>query len=838
MATPTRLAATAQLSETPQIPSRGFYQCGVCKKEYGRADHLIRHVRSHTSDKPFKCDRCGKGFTRIDLLRRHAQGHNSTQDNGPYDSTGVKGRVSQACKSCAASKLKCDDRKPCRRCVRRNQTCQWPQRDNIHYAPALEQAIWPADQSVAQPGFSPLARELKPTNQHDEANLGNPGPEDLSEDLVMDNANDGTSVSPLQCEGFNQEMAGLNAFPLTGYEQWNAFGVNNLDFGLTDEDLEFLDYLNRPGPPQGSHVIQEQPAQQFVPTDTESPNNDDEDSLDESPLSHWTPRAEDNAYMDQQYLSVPEHLDTPVLTGVPRPRIFAEALTRESRDAAFALVVSKCQRKGLNRIMQCFPSAELLDSLIQIFFAQQKSEIDTWIHESTMQLNNESPEMILTLAAAGAVLTDLEAIQRLGYAMLEIARLQVNDKYEDNNTLTRQLKQQQEYVLILQIGLWSGDKRRVEIAESFAQPVVTMLRRAARFKCESYPMIAPTMTDDEATLDRKWRQWVDQESLKRLAHHIFIHDVQASVLRSTNPLMSHIELDLSIPFSRKLWDAKTAAQWKSIYLQEVPKTMSAIPSLATTLQDISDLSRFPHHGDFRLAALATDCNQIRRSPSGQWSTLAMKLWQQELQQALEKFEIVAVEPLQQSIPAIPLIYQTVSLSLYLPLGILETFTGKDGEARSVDIYQSYIRHISPENLRKASWHAGQVLRIARSMPPGSLTAFCATCLYFAALALWSLSTMFSLNRSISNTRVNNEDPVFLLDGNADNATLRRFTLSGQGDPALSSPGKYVPLGDRAAVMGLFQQLLRSKHGGVTSNQQSKALDRAFCILGKKYFHGQ
>ncbi|KAJ5751901.1 hypothetical protein N7520_008818 [Penicillium odoratum] len=270
---------------------------------------------------------------------------------------------------------------------------------------------------------------------------------------------------------------------IQGYEPWKAFAVNNLDFELTDEDLEFLDNLNRPGPPPETHIVQEQPAQQDFPTETEYPRDDGGNTLDESPLSHWTPRAEDNAYMDQQYLSVPKHLDTPMLTGVARPRIFAEVLTRESRDAAFALVVKKCQQKGLNRILQCFPSAELLDSLIQVFFAQQRSEIDTWIHESTMKLNNESPEMILTLAAAGAVLSDLEAIQRLGYAMLEIARLQ----YEDNNTLTRHLKQQQEYVLILQIGLWSGDKRRVEIAESFVQPVVTVSQKASLPDTQLYP---------------------------------------------------------------------------------------------------------------------------------------------------------------------------------------------------------------------------------------------------------------------------------------------------------------------------------------------------------------
>lgn len=50
-------------------------------------------------------------------------------------------------------------------------------------------------------------------------------------------------------------------------------------------------------------------------------------------------------------------------------------------------------------------------------------------------------------------------------------------QFEVDNTLTRSLKQQQAYALILQIGLWSGDKRRVEIAESCFQPVVTVSSR-------------------------------------------------------------------------------------------------------------------------------------------------------------------------------------------------------------------------------------------------------------------------------------------------------------------------------------------------------------------------
>lgn len=326
----------------------------------------------------------------------------------------------------------------------------------------------------------------------------------------------------------------------------------------------------------------------------------------------------------------------------------------------------------------------------------------------------------------------------------------------------------------------------------------------------------------------------------RLAHHIFIHDSQSSALRSTSPLISYTEFDLSLPFSRKLWDAKTAPQWKAIYLQEVPEISSSIMSLATLLQDISSLSHIERHADFELAALASihgisnmisDCNRIFRGSSRQWSTVVANLWQQELGQLLEQFEFLAVEPSKNSTPAIPLIYQTVSLSLYLPLGVLESFSGKDGPARSSAMYESFIQHISPAHLRKASWHAGQVLRLAKSMPSGSLIASRGTCVYFSALALWSLGTVFSLKGLTPEDESRGKETFFFLDGMGDNDALRRFTILGLGVPALSSTGQPVHLEDRAAVMRLFQQLFSSEHGGCISDQQTRALSHAFTILG-------
>lgn len=62
-----------RLDKTDKIDPKKKHKCPICDSRFQRPEHVKRHLKSHSSEKPFQCDEtdCGKRFNRKDNLKAH-----------------------------------------------------------------------------------------------------------------------------------------------------------------------------------------------------------------------------------------------------------------------------------------------------------------------------------------------------------------------------------------------------------------------------------------------------------------------------------------------------------------------------------------------------------------------------------------------------------------------------------------------------------------------------------------------------------------------------------------------------------------------------------------------
>ncbi|RAL07225.1 putative C6 and C2H2 transcription factor RegA-like [Aspergillus homomorphus CBS 101889] len=889
---PPPTAAPTASSISRQSPSRsvskardGYFQCGFCKKHYNRADHLIRHVRSHTREKPYVCHVCNKGFARPDLMKRHAAGHDHPRD-GKRKRPPIfakSGRVSQACRACATSKLKCDEQKPCRRCRDKKLDCDWQETNPGEMSPeSSSQAYDEPDETEAYletpqtqgilPSPAPMMGEIPPLPMDPPTHfatpdfpVGNflpqaPDPAPPLEDPLsagydaispsLDHESgifsiDGTFFPEFIPDSLITSLSRPDLEPLLNHAQEYAYGVfdQNIpsNFDLTEIDFGLIEYFNSQGITHHAPPAVEAPNDR---SDVDSGIALGAEAYKRSSLSAWKPAQSDNAFAHQGDLAVPGTIDSPDADIRSERKILSERLSAGSRDLIFGMVLQTSQKANPLRIMKSFPSTELLDGLIQDYFAYQSRQVDSFIHGPTFRINEQSSDTLTAIAAAEATRSTIPTIRKLGYALLEIVRLQISDKYETDNRTTRDLRASQTFALVLDIGLWSGNGRRTEIAESFQQPLLTMLRRALRFRRSVYTTIFPTLDDAPEVLEQKWRDWAELESFKRLVHHLFLHDAQAALMLNVNSLVSYAELELPLPSIRSLWEAKSSTEWRDVYLATGMTGRERLPSLIDAMRDMSRLQTRVDsqlagfvvlHG---LAAMVSEYHRfsfISKGSSKHWNGLVISSRHQELSQALQHFRMVCYEWPEFPGPEVFLVYEMISMFLYMSLEELQLFAGKEDKREARRVYHSALEWIESIDSRRAVWHAGQVIRAAKAMAPGSLTGFLAVGVYYASLAFWSYSVVSKAKTAKSATqpgrplgftpRNTTQLPTTFLDGE-ETTDVQKFISLGCGSPALQGSQGPAFVSDPRQTMEVAQGLLRAD----ASNDSLPPLVQGLCQL--------
>ncbi|USW59443.1 hypothetical protein Slin15195_G127620 [Septoria linicola] len=366
-------------------------------------------------------------------------------------------------------------------------------------------------------------------------------------------------------------------------------------------DFSFLaSGLTRPPTPQGHH--EEDPR---ADQDSDTSARLRSEAFKKSPWSwnHWIPERNHNAFTGQEEINVQQNGinadDQHVSPGIRRS-MHCE-LDHEARDRMIRMATKIAHSK---LAMPSFPSLQLLEDLIDVFLLQDSNAIDTFVHASSFASRETRTALLMAMVAAGARYVALPPVWKMGLVIQEVVRLALAEVFESDNSSTRDIQPLQTYLLWLDVGIWSGFRRKTEIASSFLQPAVTMLTWANAFTRSRYQDITPHQDDNEEELYQKWRAWIQQEGLKRLVVHTFLHDSQVAATHLKNRLVSPSQMLLAVPMTLDLWFAPNAQAWRNLWLLRNPPTQSTMPSLMDVFTNLGSLDALTGSVDKSLCILA------------------------------------------------------------------------------------------------------------------------------------------------------------------------------------------------------------------------------------------
>ncbi|PKS08465.1 hypothetical protein jhhlp_004848 [Lomentospora prolificans] len=552
----------------------------------------------------------------------------------------------------------------------------------------------------------------------------------------------------------------------------------------------------------------------------------------QSSLGVWEPSTHDQGGSGIESLSAlgpspPESFNVPPFE--PDPSLADKKVPVTARDEILSMVLSSCRPDKKRLVTKAFPAPALLDTLIQAFFAYHRYEADSFIHEASFSVSQQRPELLASVISAGATMTDSKLLHTVGFAMEETLRCSLRQVCEEENAATRKLWVLQAITCQIEVGIWSGMKRKIELSESHRQHPYTMLRRAGRFNAPSHCPPPPLPEDTGSVLHQKWLAWVEHESFTRIAYRAFITDTQASIALSTNPLISFAEMKTPMPASRRLWLARSAEEWKTVYL-----TLSQGPSAVSLVEYMNKQVEPNDWYDEHFCQLIILCgiwgmfwhyHQLRVALSQCRDTNAgLSLQHQQISQALNHFRINC--PDEEELPSrgeTMLLLELLYMHLHMPFQEVELFAGKgtqDDARRALPVLRGWLDN---EESRRAIWHAGQVLRAAAKFTPMHLRGFFAIGVYQAALTIW----VYSIAPEIKGaepctfpTAHGPSPPISVCLNGPDMPAVQRFISRGKPDLCVIQPsGTHaelmppIPLSDQESVVNMVQETLNNNFHG-------------------------
>ena len=124
-----------------------------------------------------------------------------------------------------------------------------------------------------------------------------------------------------------------------------------------------------------------------------------------------------------------------------------------------------------------FPSLMSLDLLLQRFLYEQMTGACSFVHVPSLDPDVCRAELLAAMIASTASSSANPVISNMGLALQEKVRMALGKALYQDDRLVRKVETLQTAILWIEIGLWSGNRRKMEVAESAANNVPTVSRK-------------------------------------------------------------------------------------------------------------------------------------------------------------------------------------------------------------------------------------------------------------------------------------------------------------------------------------------------------------------------
>jgi hypothetical protein len=424
--------------------------------------------------------------------------------------------------------------------------------------------------------------------------------------------------------------------------------------------------------------------------------------------------------------------------------------------------------------------------------------------------------LVLMMMAQGAMNIPSKEARMLTGGLTEACRISLFDLIERNVIMSGDPIVLHSALLFTVQAAWSGDKWQMDIAMGQRGMYFAMLRHSGVLEHRSTP---PSAHEHRANTDQLWSEWIQNESRSRLVYSWVMVDQDMSLFHDTAPLFSVTEFAAPLPDTDRLWHAKSAAEWSSIF-EQVHEFSGGYSSVGSGARPLSLRDLFRHFLDDEMIPLGIEMTPLqmrlllhplqslvcqygqllscfseassKRSHTPRTMTAASTRTRlEEVQSLLQRWFDLAERYLKAN-PMCPMMQTNLVIFHLISLNAVTNFAEIERLARRENFDGTYQQLVWTHkrciaDVEEAVFHCGQVFRLIRSMPRGIRPPWWAAAIYRVGLILWTDSLLHRDQMGASgNGMFPVPGPSFAIDAlPADHPLIVRYLTKREGVPCVT-----------------------------------------------------